>query len=121
SKTVGLCYFVMLNVELLAIFNPYENMFLLNNISFEEEIRSTDELSLPWNTRLKKEEIDMALRLIKQHSKSFDISKYKNQYTSELLKIIKQKAKGKHTSIRKMKVENTKSTDLLNKLKASLA
>ena len=121
SKTAGLGSFVMRNVEHLAIVKPYENMLLLNKIRFEEEIRAIDELSLPGNARLKKEEMDMALQLIKQHSQPFDISKYKNEYTSELLKIIKQKAKGKHTSIRKMKVENTKSTDLLNKLKASLA
>ncbi|HLT87245.1 MAG TPA: Ku protein [Sphingobacterium sp.] len=121
SKTAGLGSFVMRNVEHLTIVKPYENMLLLNKIRFEEEIRSADDLSLPGNTRLKKEEMDMALQLIKQHSQPFDISKYKNEYTSELLKIIKQKAKGKHTSIRKMKVENTKSTDLLNKLKASLA
>src|SRR5690606_15529787 len=121
TKTAGLGSFVMRNVEHLTIVKAYENMLLLNKIRFEEEIRSEDDLSLQGNTRLKKEEMDMALQLIKQHSQPFDISKYKNEYTSELLKIIKQKAKGKHTSIRKMKVENTKSTDLLNKLKASLA
>lgn len=121
SKTAGLGSFVMRNVENLAIIKPYENILLLNKIRFEEEIRSPEGLSLGGTPRLKKEEMDMALQLIQQHSQPFDISKYKNEYTKELLKIIKQKAKGKHTSIRKMKVENTKSTDLLNKLKASLA
>jgi len=121
SKTAGLGSFVMRNVEYLSVVKPHDDLILLNKIRFEEEIRPTEELRLPSNIRIKKEEMDMALQLIKQHSHPFDISKYKNEYTSELLKIIKQKAKGKHTSIRKINVENTKSTDLLNKLKASLA
>ena len=111
----------MRNVENLAVVKPHQNFLILNKIRFEEEIRATDDLKLPGNVRLKKEEMDMALQLIKQHSHPFDISKYKNEYTAELLKIIKQKAKGKHTSIRKIKVEDTTSADLLSKLKASLA
>lgn len=121
SKTAGLGSFVMRSVENLALVRPHSNLLLLNKLRFEEEIRSTEELKLPAITKMKKEEMDMALQLIKQHSHSFDISTYKNEYTAELLKIIKQKAKGKHTSIRKINVEHTKSTDLLEKLKASLA
>lgn len=121
SKTAGLGSFVIRNVENLALVKPHGNYLLLNKLRFEEEIRSSDELRLPQNTKIKKEEMDMALQLVKQHSQPFDISKYKNEYTAELLKIIKQKAKGKHTSIRKINVEHTKSGDLLAKLKASLA
>jgi DNA end-binding protein Ku len=121
SKTAGLGSFVMRNIENLAIVKPHDNLLLLNKIRFEEEIRSTEDLKLPSNSRIKKEEMDMALQLIKQHSHKFDISKYRNEYTRELLKIIKQKSKGKRATIRKITVENTKSTDLLDKLKASLS
>ncbi|MGH2622437.1 MAG: Ku protein [Sphingobacterium sp.] len=121
SKTAGLGSFVMRNVENLVLVKPHGKVLLLNKIRFQEEIRDTEGLKIPANSKLKKEELDMALQLVKQHSKSFDISNYKNEYTADLLKIIKQKGKGKHTSIRKIKVENTKSTDLLEKLKASLA
>ncbi len=121
SKTAGLGSFVMRNIENLAVVKSYNNLLVLNKLRFEEEIRSTDDLKLPDSVRLKKEEMDMALQLIKQHNKHFDISQYRNEYTKELLKIIKQKAKGKRASIRKINVEHTKSTDLLEKLKASLA
>lgn len=96
-------------------------MLLLNKLRFEEEIRSAEELKIPGASKIKKEEMDMALQLIKQHSHSFDISGYKNEYTRDLLKIIKQKEKGKRATIRKMTVENTKAADLLAQLKASLA
>jgi len=121
SKTAGLGSFVMRNIENLAVVKSYNNLLVLNKLRFEEEIRSTDDLKLPDSVRLKKEEMDMALQLIKQHNKHFDVSQYRNEYTKELLKIIKQKAKGKRASIRKINVEHTKSTDLLEKLKASLA
>lgn len=121
SKTAGLGSFVMRSAENLAVIKPHGDLLLLNKIRFEEEIRSTAEMRLPKNVKLKKEEMDMALQLVKQHSQPFDISSYKNEYTAGLLKIIKQKAKGKHTSIRKISIENTKSSDLLDKLKASLA
>lgn len=120
SKTAGLGAFVMRNVENLAIVKPYEGALLLNKLRFEEEIRSMDGLKLPTNVRIKKEELDMSLQLIRQHSEPFDISRYKNEYTQQLLKIIKQKDKGKRPTIRKIKPEKTKSADLLEKLKASL-
>lgn len=121
SKTAGLGSFVMRNVENLAIVKPHKNLLVLNKLRFEEEIRSTEELHLDKSIKINKEEMDMALQLVKHHSQPFDISKFKNEYTAELLKIIKQKAKGKHTPIRKINVEHTKSSDLLEKLKASLA
>ena len=121
SKTAGLGSFVMRNVENLAIVKPSGNMLLLNKIRFQEEIRDPSELSLPNGTKLSKAEIDMALQLIKTNSKEFDITAFKNEYSKELMKIIKQKSTGKRATIRKMNVENTKASDLLAKLKASLA
>lgn len=121
SKTAGLGTFVMRNIENLAVIKTHGDMLLLNKLRFEEEIRSSDELKLPSTVKIRKEEMDMAMQLIKQHSEPFDISGYKNEYTKELLKIIKKKDKGKHTSIRKITVENTKAADLLAQLKASLA
>ncbi|UIR57269.1 Ku protein [Sphingobacterium sp. SRCM116780] len=121
SKTAGLGSFVMRNVEHLALVKPYQGGLVLNKIRYQQEIKSMDELHLPSAIKIQKAEMDMALQLIKQHSKVFDISKYKNEYMQDLLKIIQQKDKGKRATIRKINVENTKATELLAKLKASLA
>ena len=94
---------------------------MLNKLRFEEEIRDTEELKTPKSVKISKAEMDMALQLIKMNSQDFDISAFKNEYSKELLKIINQKSKGKRATIRKINVENTKATDLLEKLKASLA
>jgi DNA end-binding protein Ku len=121
SKTAGLGTFVMRSVENLAIIKPYNNILVLNKIRFEEEIRDTEDLKIPKSSKISKAEMDMALQLIKANSKEFDISAFKNEYSKELMKIINQKSKGKRATIRKINVENTKASDLLEKLKASLA
>lgn len=121
SKMAGLGTFVMRSVENLAIIKPYNNILLLNKLRFEEEIRDTEELKTPKSVKISKAEMDMAIQLIKMNSQEFDISAFKNEYSKELLKIINQKSKGKRATIRKINVENTKATDLLEKLKASLA
>ncbi|MGO1242906.1 MAG: Ku protein [Sphingobacterium sp.] len=121
SKTAGLGSFVMRSVENLVVLKPSNNMLILNKIRFEEEIRDPSELTVPSSAKISKAEMDMALKLIKSNSKEFDITKFKNEYSKELLKIIKQKSSGKRATIRKINVENTKASDLLAKLKASLA
>lgn len=121
TKTAGLATFVMRTADNLAIIRPYGQLLLLNTLRFEEEIRETEDLKLPETIRLKKEEMSMAVELIKRHNKPFDIRGYRDEYSKDLMKIIRAKAKGKRPSIRKIKVENTKAADLLEKLKASLA
>ncbi|QBR12942.1 Ku protein [Sphingobacterium sp. CZ-2] len=121
SKTAGLGSFVMRNVENLAIIKASDNVLVLNKIRFEEEIRNPEELKIPSSARISKAEMDMAMQLIKMNSKEFDIKDFKNEYSKELMKIIQQKSKGKRATIRKINVENTKASDLLEKLKASLA
>jgi len=121
SKTAGLGSFVMRNVENLAIIKASDGVLVLNKLRFDEEIRNPEELKIPSSAKISKAEMDMALQLIKMNSNEFDISQFKNEYSKELLKIINQKSKGKRATIRKINVENTKATDLLEKLKASLA
>ena len=49
-----------------------------------------------------------------------DLSKYKDEYHNELLKIIEAKAKGKRPTIKKLKPTATKSDDLYDQLMSSL-
>jgi DNA end-binding protein Ku len=63
----------------------------------------------------------MAITLIDQLSGKFDISKYKDNYTDELMKVINAKAKGIKIKVPQMKVVHSKSTDLMEQLKASLS
>ncbi len=120
TKKVGVSTFVMRNKEALAILRPDKDVIVLNKIRFEEEIRDPDELQLPRNTDVKTAELKMAVTLIDQLTAKFDISKYKDTYNGELLKLIKAKASGKKIKAPQMKVVHSKTKDLMDQLKASL-
>lgn len=120
TKKVGVASFVMRSKESLAILRPDGDVIVLNRIRFEEEIRDADELTLPKNTDVKPAELKMAISLIDQLTAKFDISKYKDTYNAELLKLIKAKAKGKPVKAPQMKVVHSKTKGLMEQLKASL-
>jgi DNA end-binding protein Ku len=120
SGKVGVTTFVLRNKEALAILKPYHNVILLNRLRFEEEIRDFSELNIPESKGNAKEQA-MATKLIDQLTEKFSIAKYKDTYTDKLLKIIKDKSKGKKVKkVHQMKVVHTKSDDLMEMLKASL-
>lgn len=120
SGKVGVTSFVMRNKEGLAILKPYKNVIVLNRIRFQQEIRDTAELKLPAVSKTKVKEMDMANKLVEQLTEKFDITSYKDEYTDKLLKIIKDKAKGKKQAAPKLKVVHKQNDDLMEMLKASL-
>ncbi len=116
----GIASFVMRNKEALAILRVSGNVIILNKIRFQQEIRDIKELSLPAKAAVKPGELKMAVALINQLSGKFNISKYKDTYTAQLLKFIKAKSKGTKTAAPHMKVVHNKTKDLMSQLKASL-
>jgi DNA end-binding protein Ku len=120
SNKAGIATFVMRNKESLAIIRGEDDVIILNRIRFAEEIRETKGLNLPAKAEVKAAELKMAMTLINQLSTKFDIEKYKDTYTSELMKVIHAKAKGIKPKVPEMKVVHSKATDLMEQLKASL-
>jgi DNA end-binding protein Ku len=120
SGKVGVTTFVLRNKEGLAILKPYEKVIVLNRIRFVQEIRETAELNLPPVSKAKTKEMEMANKLIDQLTEKFNIDKFKDTYTAKLLKIIKDKSKGKKLVYPKLRVVTKQSDDLMSMLKASL-
>jgi len=115
----GVASFVMRNKEALAILRVSGDVLILNRIRFAEEIRDTKDLAIPAAT-VKPTELKMAITLINQLSGKFNIKKYKDNYSSELLKLIKAKSKGGKIATPQLKVVHNKTKDLMEQLKASL-
>lgn len=118
---VGIATFVMRNKEHLAILKATEEVLILNQLRFSEEIRDIKELSLPSVAAVKPAELKMAISLINQLSGKFNITTYKDTYTVQLLKLIKARAKGSKPAVVPMKVVHSKAKDLMEQLKASLS
>lgn len=121
TKKVGLSRFVMRSQEHLSVIRPRDHYLILQQLRFEEEIRSPSEIKVPDGVRISPKEMTMALELIKQYTDKFDISQYEDEYKKELMKIIKNKATGKKIAVKKMEVVYTKKDDLMDQLKASLS
>lgn len=120
SGKVGVAQFVLRTAAALTVLKPMDNVIVLSKIRFAEEIRSTEELSLPAKTEVKPAELKIALSLIDQYTQKFDISAYKDEYASALRQVIEAKASGKSPKIKKLKISQSKSDDLMTQLKASL-
>jgi DNA end-binding protein Ku len=115
----GLGTYVLRNKESLGLIKPHDDVLVLNKIRFAEEIRDASELDVK-ATKSNPAELKMAIALINQLTGEFDISQYKDTYSSELMKLIKNKAKGKKIPAPTMHVVHSRSKDLMEQLKASL-
>ncbi|HBR12355.1 MAG TPA: Ku protein [Chryseobacterium sp.] len=121
TKMAGVGSFVLREREILCMIRPYEDRILMvNRMRYPEEIRSFEDLKIPEGNAPKPAELKMAEQLIKSLAGTFDPSQYKDTYNADLLKIIKQKAKGKKIKLVEAKEPEGKATDLMAMLKASL-
>src|ERR1700761_3561268 len=120
SGKAGLARFVLRSTESLCIVHPVEKDIVVSRIRFQQQIRDQGELNLTDKLEVSKKELDMGLALINQYAEDLDLSKYKDEYHTELLKLIEAKAKGKRPTIKKLKPEAAKSDDLYDQLMNSL-
>jgi DNA end-binding protein Ku len=121
SKKAGLARFVLRSTENLCIIHPIEKVIVVTRIRFAEEIRSAEEIFTPDEVNVSKKELDVGMALIDQYTSKFDINKFKDEYHSELLKIIQAKANGKRPTIKKLKPVKTSGDNLYDQLMQSLS
>lgn len=120
SKKAGVARFVLRNTENLCVIHPMDHVIVISKIRFQEEIRSLKDIKKVSDVTISKKEMDVGMALIKQYSSPFDISAFKDDYSIELLKIIKAKAKGKRAIVKKMKPQKATSDNLYDQLMQSL-
>jgi len=120
SKKAGLGRFVLRSSENLCIIHPLEKVIVVSKIRFADEIRSSEEILTPDSVEVSKKELDMGLALINQYSSKFEIEKFKDEYHTELMNIIKAKAKGKRPTIKKLKPQKASDDNLYDMLMQSL-
>ena len=121
SKKAGIARFVLRSSENLCVIHPVDKALVVTKIRFAEELRSAEEIQTPDDVTVSKKELDVGLALISQYTSEFKIDQFKNEYTAELLNIIKAKSKGKRPTIKKMKPVKASSDDLYDQLKQSLS
>lgn len=123
SKKVGLAKFVFHNREHLIILKPHEDILMINQLRFQEEIRDVKELKIEEKPRKgTPREMEMAVALIDQLTAPFNPEQFKDNYNDQLHHMIELKAKGHlpTTKSKKQVAKPAKVVDLFETLKASL-
>jgi DNA end-binding protein Ku len=121
SKKAGLARFVLRSTESLCIVHPVKHVLVVTRIRFGQEIRTMEDLNIADNVTVSKKELDVGMALINQYAEHFDVSKFKDDYSDELLNIIKAKSKGKRATVKKMVPKKATGDDLYDQLIKSLA
>ncbi|HEX7963129.1 MAG TPA: Ku protein [Candidatus Saccharimonadales bacterium] len=121
SGKLALAKFVLHEREHVAALKPVGRALVLNQMRFPTDLREAGELHFPTDKDLSAKELDMALKLVKQETKSFIAEDLHDTYTEELEEMIKEKTKGKKPAKHKSAPpKETTAGDLMSALKASL-
>jgi DNA end-binding protein Ku len=111
--------------ERLVAIRAYQRGLVLHTLHYISEIKPLEDIneaSEIMSPSIDEKERSLGQLLVESlTSKDFDISRYNDQYTEELEKLINAKAKGKTHLIKQATKEPKQTQDLIAALKASLA
>jgi DNA end-binding protein Ku len=121
SKKVGVAKFVIHSREHLGIIKPHENILVLEQMRFEDQIAAWDKLDVPKHPSLRAKELAVATSFIEHLTEHFNAEDYKDTFHTKVKALIKQKLKGHVPKVIKEKIVSpTKSADLMMMLQESL-
>ncbi len=121
SGRIGIGRFVMREKEYICSISSYKNGLILTTLNYEYEIREIGQIEELKNPpKLKKEETDLAKKLIEQLESDLDMSKYKDTFKDQIKALLKKKERGEPITFEVERAPATKSKDLISTLRASL-
>jgi DNA end-binding protein Ku len=117
---VAIGRFVMRTKEYLAAVRPMDGILALETMFFPDEIRQPSEIeNVPVRAKIEDRQMKMAKQLIGTLATDWDPKRYHDQYRERVLKLIRDKAKGKEIVIPEPE-ETTKVADLMDALRQSI-
>lgn len=120
SNKVGIARYVLRNKEHIGIVKVHDNMIVLNELRYQNELLNSDDLKIPEAVKPKAKELDIAIQLINHLTEKFKPSEFKDTYSEELKKIISQKSKGRPIHPKGEEPKMSKVQDIMSLLQASL-
>lgn len=122
SKKAAVAKLAIRNKEHICTLKPYGHSISVHTMFYPDEIRGTDELTLPEEqTAISKAEMDMAKMLIDSLSGPYEPSEFKDEYRSALEKVIEQKLGTTQAVVAAPAAPKGKVTDLMEALRASIS
>ena len=122
SQKVGIGIFVLRDREHLVMLKAESKVILLIMLRYAASLRDPKELDLPAKADVPKNQMDLALDLIKKFEGPFEPETFKDTYAARLRSIIAAKAKGRTVHVREERApRETEVEDLMARLKESLS
>jgi DNA end-binding protein Ku len=119
SGLAAVTRFVMRDQQHLGLLRVRDGMITLEQLYFADEIRPIDEIK-PDRASVKKEELEVASRLIDSYTTEWDPKKYKDTYHDDLMAVIEAKRKGKQVHAAPELEEAGELPDLMSALRESV-
>jgi DNA end-binding protein Ku len=122
TKRIGIAKFILRDAMHLAAIEVIGNAIVLTLMRFADELADPAELSLPSDSPVRKQELEIAKSLVSNLNAHWDPSKYTDEYRDNLMRIIKGKMKGHRVELEaRPEHREGKVLDLMERLRASLA
>jgi DNA end-binding protein Ku len=120
---IGIARVVIKTRQHLAAVKPQEEGLMLELMHFDEDLVDVDEFRAPKSVHPAKKELEMARSLISSMTEKWKPEAYKDEYTGELEKVIKEKVKAGGKPLPRVKGAKKPSNviDLMDALKQSLS
>jgi DNA end-binding protein Ku len=119
SGLAGIAKYVMRAQQHLGCLRIRDGTITLEKMFFADEIRPLDGIA-PKSVRVAKAELELASDLIDRFAGSFDPKRYEDTYRKRLLKIIRDKQKGKEVHVAQKPEAEEEPPDLMEALRASV-
>ena len=122
TRRIGIAKFILREAMHLAAIEVIGNAIVLTLMRFADELADPAELSLPGDSPVRKQELEIAKSLVSNLNAHWDPSRYTDEYRDNLMRIIKGKMKGRRVEFEaRPERREGKVLDLMERLRASLA
>ena len=122
AEKVGIARVMLREVQHLAGVAVVEDAIVLTLMRFADELIDEGTLSFPKKTEIRPKELQLAKSLVDSMTSDWDPEKYKDEYTANLMKVLKAKMKGKTAKLAAAEPrQSAEVIDLMTRLRESLA
>lgn len=120
TKKVAVAIYTMRKRNYVAVIKPHSDALVLNQLRFESEIVSPEDLEIEKGVKVSVKEMNMAKMLIEQSIDKFEPEQFHDAYVEGLQKTIKRKYKSAKAKPVEKQKEMAKVYDIMDLLKKSL-
>lgn len=121
SGRIGIAKIILRDSQHLAAVEPIGDAIVLTMMRFADELADLESFRFPKSAGVRPGEMNMALQLIESLSASWEPEKYNDEYTDNLMRVIKAKLKGRKPRLQdRATPRQAEVVDLMERLRASL-